>query len=866
MSLDNDNRILDFISGCVLAIGRLSGAPLSAALPAALKLLAESAAVERASVYELPPPGSNAPSTPSLVSEYRSERPNPKETLATRAGAETEGVARLAGLAGQNRLGEASLAEFNGSITSTSSRPADGVRRRLMVSAPIEIEGKPWGFLRLDFARAGVVWTPQHEMLVRSFASLLGVMHGLESRAQLSEGAGVLSLNQLAAENEIAFELDAKGNWTFLSPAWDRLTGYSAHRALGSHHSRYFLHHPSDSDGELSELDFLDGVTAKGAYTGEGLLKAEDGSHLWVSFLIRALPARDGFPTRYQGVLTDIRDRKSQEAQERATARELQAKNADLLAALVTAQEATRLRGDFLATMSHEIRTPLNGVLGMTSLLLQTSLDRQQREFGQAIQSSAESLLSVVNSILDYSKLEAQRMDLEDVYYDPRDLVEEVFASLAEPASRKRIDLVAHPHSPLPAAVRGDPGKVRQVLLNLLGNAIKFSKMGEVAVTISWEPLFGGTGELRFEVIDFGIGMSQETLSQIFRPFNQAVAATSRIYGGTGLGLAISKQFCELMGGEIQVESQLDVGSRFRVVLPGTCGELAEDGREAPAPLEFFRGKRVLLTGAGDLSAEAWLAALREHGAEARRTDNLASLIGLLSKEHGESLTDIILLDMRNPGEDASEINRRIRLVTRNPQLFLVLLDSIHIPVDRSVLKGVDPLLVIRKPVLPCRALAAVSAAQLAVKQAPRKPMQRLAKPLGEPHTGAAPILLLASSERRRKCLAYLLRTFSANLVVPENFQDLIQQAIRKQCALVLLDADIGIHTEVEAARKLRATLGARVPPVVGIANSTSSRKYLEDSGLFDDILEEGFQRGDLQRIVEQFVPMSTMPARVSVS
>ncbi|MCZ2154700.1 MAG: PAS domain S-box protein [Bryobacterales bacterium] len=863
MSLDIDNRILDFFSGCVLAIERLNSASFSTSLPAALKQLAVATGADRVSVYELCDAGLEAPVTALLVSESRVEQFDGSGGSEIGANAE-DAAAYDKNLPFGGQAETVHVPEFH-RLTSLS-RLAEKVGHRTVVSAPIEMDAKPWGVLRLEFSCTDIVWTVQHELVLRSLATFIGSVRSLEARIQATEEAGLLSLSQLAAENEIAFELDANGNWTFLSPAWDRLTGYSARRALGSHHSRYLLHHPGGSVGALSELNFLDGITTQGASSGEALLKAEDGSYLWVSFLIRAVPARDGLPARYQGLLTDIRNRKSQEAHDKATAEELQAKNADLLAALVTAQEATRLRGDFLATMSHEIRTPLNGVLGMTSLLLETSLDRQQREFGLAIQSSAESLLSVVNSILDYSKLEAQHMELEDVYYDPRALVEEVFASLAEPASRKRIDLVVHPHIPMPAEVRGDPGKVRQVLLNLVGNAIKFSKTGEVVVSVWWEPLFERSGELRFDVIDSGIGMSQETVSHLFQPFHQAVAATSRIYGGTGLGLAISKRLCELMGGDIAVESQLGEGSRFQVVLPTMCKDRPDDGHHALSPIGFFQDKRVLLAGVGDLSAAAWLDALREQGAEASRVANLTSIIDSLSSEPSDLPADIIIFDTRNLEQDVSEVNRRIRLATRNPHLFLVLLDSIHSPVDRSVLKGVDPPLVIRKPVSPSRVLEMISSAQSAVAHALRKLMQRSARPLAESSTEDSPVLLLASSERRRKCLAFLLRAFSVNLVVAENFPDLIQQAIGKQHALVLLDADIGIHTEADAARKLRETLGLKAPPIVGMANSLSARKYLEDSGLFDDVLREGFQRADLQRVMEQFVPMNATTARAAVS
>jgi CheY-like chemotaxis protein len=195
-----------------------------------------------------------------------------------------------------------------------------------------------------------------------------------------------------------------------------------------------------------------------------------------------------------------------------------------------------------------------------------------------------------------------------------------------------------------------------------------------------------------------------------------------------------------------------------------------------------------------------------------------------------------------------------------------VLLDSIHDPVDRSVLKGVDPLLVLRKPISPFRALALVAAAHSAMTQTPRKPMQRLVKVDREPVDSVAPALIFASDLSRRKGLAYLLRKFGVGTVPVDNFQDVLQRAHTEKFTLVLLDADLGIRTEVEVAQKLRSTLGTSVPPLVGVSNSAASREHLRLSGLFDAVLEEGFQREDLRRTVEQFAIQRHSAMRASAS
>jgi PAS domain S-box-containing protein len=635
------------------------------------------------------------------------------------------------------------------------------------------------------------------------------------------------------------------GYFKRVNPAWERVLGYTEAELLSRPYMEFI--HPDDREVTLVQADRLsdghDIVSFENRYVHK------DGTLRWLMWMCR--PVRQHQVV--YGAARDITERKAaEEALEDQAARLAQLVK-ELEVSKWRAEEATEAKSVFLANMTHEIRTPLNAILGMTSLALQTKLSAEQLDYLGTVRSSSESLLAIVNDILDFSKIEARRLDLEHTEFDLRETVGDAAKVLALRASEKGLELAFHIAPAVPQALLGDAGRLRQVLLNVLGNAIKFTAVGEVVLHVDVETATATRAMLRFAVSDTGIGIPPDKQHKIFQAFTQADSSTTRRFGGTGLGLAIALRLVELMGGQLWVESEVGRGSTFHFTagfdLPAPMARTAD--QEKPQALD---GLRVLAVDDNATNRQILEEMLASWRMKPTVVADAASAEAALRRASTVDRFDVIIVDGQMPDVDGYMLARRIRNDKRFARTPIVMLTSVG-HAESSGRRRVDIDAFLTKPVKHSDLLDTLSAIfGVTTRHAPDRPAGRVPEP--RPRRQLR-VLVAEDNPVNRKLVIKLLQKRGHQVKAVADGRAARDAATAGDVYDVLLmDLQMPEMSGLEATRAIRERErdgGPRLPIVALTAHAMQTdRDQCLEAGM-DGYLSKPIDVNDLIATVERF-------------
>ena len=694
-----------------------------------------------------------------------------------------------------------------------------------IVVVPIRVQGQVWGFLGFDSCRRPRQWEKEEISLLRSAAALIG------SRLELQK-----SLQALVSSEEkfrAMFETSPVGMALSRSGDGRIINANDALLAMLGFKKRdlqtiSFTELTPDNWKKADEKAVIGMLKSATFGPLEKELFRRDGSR--ISVLVNGMTVGDSTEGTLQwSIIQDISQRKTWEN--------------DLRQAKEAADAANKAKSTFLATMSHEIRTPLNAIIGMSSLLSQTSLRGDQKDYAETIITAGETLLDLINDILDYSKIEAGRIELETVNFSLIDTIIEPLEILGRNAAEKKLELTHYLDPTLPPVVLGDRVRLKQVILNLVSNAVKFTESGEVTLRVERVAERGNGADIQFIVRDTGIGMTTETVESLFQPFQQADSSVTRNYGGTGLGLAICRRLVDLMGGTITVESEPGRGSAFTFTVFFPYGAREIEKNEA-LPLDGLCRKRVLIVDDNPTNRRFLYDQCRLWEMEPRCVADAAEALEILGRDPA---WDVLLLDFNMPGTNGAELARKIDESLPPPRIPRLLLSSAYEISQHEMDQLFDGFL--PKPIRPSTLRQTLSQTGAVGEDGGKQD--------GEVRSPKEKLRVLVAEDNavNRKVVSAMIRSVGEEVALVENGRMAVEAVRDGMFDLVLMDIQMPVMDGLEATRLIRAAEDQGQNRTRIVALTANATKEDRDSCLgsgFDDYVPKPIKLEGIKRMIQE--------------